>query len=72
MEEKWVEISGTGSVYFISNFGRVKSNLFVTQDKNGRVVHHSGKMLSPVDNGSGYKKVKIKENGKSVDCMFIV
>lgn len=52
MTEEWRPIAGAEGLYEISNFGRVKSL-------------RRGKIMSPTDNGNGYRKVCLgRVNGK--------
>jgi hypothetical protein len=54
-DEKWKEIPGSKAVYYISNYGRLKSFYY---DKEGEIIKGS-----PV---TGYKRVGVRINGKSV------
>ena len=49
--EEWREIPQTNSMYFISNYGRIKS-----------YKYYNAILLKPVDNGKGYYRIDI--NGR--------
>ena len=48
MKEKWVDVEGFEGLYKVSNLGRIRGT----------------KILSPTDNGKGYKFVFLSKNGK--------
>ena len=52
MEEIWKDVLDYEGLYQVSNFGRVKSNW---------------KILSPADNGNGYKHIVLTKNGIQTD-----
>lgn len=55
MDEIWVPISGTNNLYFVSNFGRVKS-----------FVRGKERLLKPNENNKGYYRVTISVPQKRV------
>ena len=59
----WRDIRGYEGLYVISNHGRVCSLNRSLEDKNGRVIRRSGKMLLPQPNSSGYLRVQLKHEG---------
>ena len=63
--EKWKDIEGYEGLYQVSNLGRVKSLKRVIRRKDGNNITYSEKILSPRDNGKGYKKVCLNKNGIS-------
>jgi hypothetical protein len=60
MTEIWKDIIGYEGLYQVSNLGRVKS--LSRYDRLGR--YHTGKILSDCDNGTGYRIVGLKVDGK--------
>ena len=63
--EVWKDIKGYEGLYQVSNLGRVKSIERVVRNNNfggERTVQE--KILSPTDNGHGYKIVFLRKDGK--------
>lgn len=60
MEEVWKPIEGYEGLYEVSNLGRVRSLEF----RNGSGRHRRITVLSPTDNGHGYKIIGLLVNGK--------
>lgn len=60
MEEVWKPISGYEGLYEVSNLGRVRSLEF----RNGSGIHRRVTIMSPTDNGHGYKIVGLSLNNK--------
>lgn len=58
--EEWRPVEETGGRYEVSSCGRVRSTIF----KNGSTEYRTLRLLSPTDNGSGYKIVSMTINGK--------
>lgn len=65
--EEWKPVPGL-SYMMVSNYGRVKSLDRTIRQKNKYGKYNDrklkGKMLTPFDNGHGYKMIHIRENGK--------
>ena len=62
MTEIWRDIKGYEGIYQISNFGRVKSvERIATNNKHGGVRIIKEKILTPNDNGNGYKIVCLRK-----------
>ena len=59
-DEEWKEVGGTKGLYFVSNFGRLKS--FVRDSQNGRLMKQS--------QVKGFLCINIKRNSKY--CSFLV
>ena len=61
--EIWKEIKGYENNYEISNFGRIKSKerIFIRK-KDSKPYHKKERILSPGDNGKGYKFVYLVVN----------
>ena len=61
--EIWKEIEGYENNYEISNFGRIKSKerIFIRK-KDSKPYHKKERILSPGDNGKGYKFVYLVVN----------
>ena len=51
--EEWREIEGYQGKYLISNYGRLKS-----------LKYHQARLLKPEDNGQGYQRVALSNEGK--------
>lgn len=60
MEEIWKPIDGYEGLYEVSNLGRVRSLEF----RNGSGRHKRVRLLSPTDNGHGYKIIGLVVGGK--------
>lgn len=65
MEEKWKEIENFNGVYFVSNYGRIKSidRLIVRND--GVQIQTKGRVLAPRPARNGYMFVCLSKDGKS-------
>jgi len=65
MEEIWKEIEDFDGVYFVSNYGRVKSidRLIIRSD--GVHIQTKGRVLIPRPATNGYMFVNLSKNGKS-------
>ncbi len=66
--EIWRPICGYEGAYEVSNYGRVRSLTRTRMENNchgGRSLRtDKGRILSPSDNGHGYKYVSLRKNGK--------
>lgn len=61
--ESWKDIQGYEGLYQVSNLGRIKSlERVVANNKNGGVRTVEEKILTPTDNGNGYKLVGLNKN----------
>ena len=61
-EEIWKEILWSDGRYSISSLGRVKSNDFIVEQKNGKKMLHKGRILSQEEINSGYMIVSMSLN----------
>lgn len=70
--EEWRDVKGYEGIYQVSNFGSVKSLdrvIIQRKSKNGTQKRRiKGKILTPTDNGNGYKLVGLRRecNGRYV------
>ena len=64
IEEEWRDIAGYEGLYQVSNLGRVKSLDRMVNNCYGSKKVIKGRMISPVDNGKGYKCVSLCKDGK--------
>lgn len=62
MKEIWKKIKGL-RYHEVSNFGRVRVFENTIIDKNGRKINMPMRILRGSDNGLGYRRVVIKEDG---------
>lgn len=60
MTEEWKPISGYDGMYLVSNYGQVKSVVF----RNGTTRRQQDRMMTPTDNGYGYKIVGLRNGTK--------
>ncbi len=65
MDEVWKDVAGYEGLYEVSNFGRVRS-----LDRVTKSWKFKGKMLVLLNNGNGYKRVKLSKDG--VNRSFLV
>lgn len=66
--EKWVDVKGYENLYQVSNYGRVRSlDKVVCGGRNGGERVIKGRMISPTDNGNGYKIVGLTNEGGRVN-----
>lgn len=65
MEEIWKPVVGYEGLYEVSSKGRVKSLARVVNRKNGRRQLINEKLILPADNGKGYYRVRLAQNGKN-------
>lgn len=59
MDERWKQVRGHEGMYEVSNLGRVRSLDRTIISKNGRSRRFSGKILSPVLDGSGRLRCRL-------------
>ena len=60
--EIWKDIQGYEGIYQVSNLGRIKSlERIVTNNKHGGVRIVEEKILTPTDNGNGYKIIGLQK-----------
>lgn len=57
--EVWKEIANTGGIYFVSNYGRVKSIARPRVMSNGMVKHYKEFVLKPIAHNMGYLAVNL-------------
>lgn len=71
MKEIWspVPVPGYEGLYEISTHGRIRSKDRTTRNGGGEYLK-KGRLLHPVDNGSGYLKIQLK-NGEHVTRAYI-
>lgn len=60
--EQWKVIEGF-DLYEVSNTGKVRSKDRTTHNRNGSFIK-KGRILKPVDNGTGHLKVELKQDGR--------
>ena len=59
-DEKWADIKGYEGLYQISNFGRVKSlQRKVVNHRSGSMRIVNEMIMTPFDNGTGYKAISL-------------
>jgi len=67
--EEWREIPGYDGRYQVSNLGNVRSMPYIHYQKTSHpgvmtYKHHPGKIITPTDNGHGYKIVGLQLKSK--------
>jgi hypothetical protein len=64
MNETWKPVVGFEGFYEVSSMGRVKSIARRVRGRNGHLIGHSSKLLSPGEQQSGHLCVNLSMHGK--------
>lgn len=62
--EEWRDVVGYEGIYQVSNLGHIKSLDRMVNSSYGSKMVIKGRMISPIDNGKGYKCVSLCKDGK--------